>query len=229
MLFTERTSPYRNFNLNVKGGDIMTDQADSMKYLGVNIDRHLSFENHVNSIVKKVNQRTCMMWKVRAFIDQPPSLYLYKTLINPLFTYCDFIYDGCIDTLANRLQIAQNGALRAVRKCLSDYPTKRLHDELGVDHLTAERMKSTLKMVYRGIHDLDSKILNTMFDYYQPNRTLRSDSKKLLLPPRTKTKFAEIDIAHRGCVYWNPIPFILKDKPNLDQFKTHLKIYELSA
>ena len=61
MLFTGKRSPYRNFNLNVRGGDMMIEQVDSIKYLSVHIDRHLSFENHVSSIAKKVNQCTRIM------------------------------------------------------------------------------------------------------------------------------------------------------------------------
>ncbi len=163
------------------------------------------------------------MWKIRSFIDQPLALYLYKTLIRPLFTYCDYIYDGCTKSVSNRLHIAQNGALRSVRKCRSDYPTARLHEELEVDYVYVERMKSTLKMVYKGIHDMGSKTINDIFKYYQPTRTLRSDSKRLLVPARITSKFAENDIAQRGCLYWNPIPLVLKEQPTMDQFKTQLK------
>ena len=81
--------------------------------------------------------------------------------------YCHFIYDGCT-------QIAQK---RAVRKCQSDYPVKRIHEELKIDYLRIERQQSTVKMVYRGLHNLGPPQVIEMFNYYVPNRCLRSENK----------------------------------------------------
>ena len=73
---------------------------------------------------------------MRSFISQDLALYLYKTLIHPVITYANFIYDGGLKTNLSKLQIAQNGALRAVCKCKPDYSVARLHDELEIDMLS---------------------------------------------------------------------------------------------
>ena len=86
-------------------------------------------------------------------------------------------------------------------------------------------MKSTLKIVHRGINDLGAKNLNELFIIYTPNRALRSTDQKLLLPPCTNLKCTERDIAIRGGRYWNQVKLELKVEPKTDAFKIALKPY----
>ena len=125
---------------------------------------------------------------MRPYIDEPLAKYLYTTLINPLFAYCDFVYDGYSIEIARKLQNAHNGALQAIKKCKIEYPVIKLHDELEIDFLSDARRKSTLKMVYRGVHNQGPYELNNIFEFYRPNRHLRSERQDLLLPPKTRTK-----------------------------------------
>ena len=130
---------------------------------------------------------------MRSFITQSLAKYLYKTLIEPVFTYCDFIYDGCYQYDKDKLQIAQNNSLRV----------SRLHEELQIEYLSVARQKSTIKMTFQGIHNLNPSKINELFEIYTPARSLRSENKQILLPPRTRTKFAENNIVLRGSNYWN--------------------------
>ena len=128
---------------------------------------------------KKVSQRTRLLWKMRSFISQNLAKYVYQTLISPIFTYCDFVYDGMSKKNKNKLQINQNAALRALERCPLDYQLNRLHNKLKIDTLAVARQKSTLKMVYRGLSNSGPPSLNSMFCKYTPARTLRSDNQDL--------------------------------------------------
>ena len=164
---------------------------------------------------------------MRSFIDENPAKYLYNTLIHPLYGYCDFIYDGCNQSQENILQIAQNNALRAVKKCQRDYPTSLLHSNLMIDDLKTCRIKSTLKIVYREVHNQGPPELNQLFNLYIPGRSLRSEQNLCLTIPRTNTKFSERDIAFTGCHYWNSVSYDIKNVSSLNQLKNKLKPYGL--
>ena len=111
------------------------------------------------------------------------------------------------------------------KKCSQGLPSNQLHKSLELDILEIVRIKSTLKIVYRGVHSPGSPDLNFMFEIYKPTRPLRSDTKSLLLQPQTKTLFAQNDIATRGSKYWNFTNQGLKETPTLDQYKLRLKKY----
>ena len=201
------------------------EKVDTMKYLGVNIDQLLSFDKHIDTVVQKSNQRTRLLWKMRGYISEDLAKYLYITLIHPLFTYCDFVYDGTYEYNKHKLQVSQNNALRAVKKCNREFPNKYLHDILQIDDLDTCRCKSTLKMVYRGLQNLGPTSLNDMFTYYEPARSLRSENQMLIQPPKSRTKFGENDINIRGSRYWNAVPRTVKLSDNIDSFKNTLKQY----
>ena len=225
MLFCSNRSSYKHDKLSITDGSERIEEVDTFKYLGLHLDKHLCFDKHIDKIVGKVNQRTGILWRMRNFINQPLAKYLYQTLIHPVFQYCDFLYDGCSITLKQKLQVSQNSALRAVRKCARDYSTKQLHEDLEIDTLSISRMKSTLKVVHRGVHNLGPTSLNNLFEIYTPGRALRSENLCLLLPPRSKLKQSENDIAIRGCHYWNDIILELRQEVKTETFKNALKTY----
>ena len=96
---------------------------------------------------------------------------------------------------------------------------------MEIDNLTTARRKSTIKMVYRGYTKTGPPELNSMFAQYLPNRSLRSEDQMLILPPVSKLKFTDRDIAVRGCNYWNPLPLSTKSNKDLKELKLKLKKY----
>ena len=69
------------------------EQVDSFKYLGVILDEKLSFTEHVTAVQKKSQQRLHVLRKLRAFyVDPLLLLRLYRSIIEPLLTYCTICY-----------------------------------------------------------------------------------------------------------------------------------------
>ena len=66
------------------------EQVDSFKYLGVMLDEKLSFTEHVRAVQKKSQH---VLRKLRAFYADPLLLLrLYRSIIEPLITYCSICY-----------------------------------------------------------------------------------------------------------------------------------------
>ena len=225
MSFSNKQSHSSDQALKVQMGDVELEEVSSIKYLAVHLDKHLTFEEHIKYLIKKVNQRGRLLWKMRPFVSEAWAKYLYTSLIHPIIYYCDYIYDGRTITAKNKLQIAYNNVLRAIKRCPWDFPTKSLRDSLEIDDLATTRRKSTLKAVYRGVYDQGPPEIDNLFEIYQPPRNFRSENMKIILPPRTRTKLGENDIAIQGCKYWNKIPLETKTIQSVDSFKKHLKPY----
>ena len=69
MLICNNRSPFRNFNLYITDNDIPIDSVDTIKYLGLHVNRHRSFDAHIENIVKKVSQRNRLLWKMHNSIQ----------------------------------------------------------------------------------------------------------------------------------------------------------------
>ena len=95
MLFTSNHSNLKDQQLNITVNDEVLNSVSSFKYLGVELDRYLNFEQHMNKICSKVNERTGLLWRIRSFINTSLASELYTSLIEPYFLYSDFVYNGC--------------------------------------------------------------------------------------------------------------------------------------
>ena len=58
-----------------------------IKYLGVLIDKYLSWKYHIDSIVTKISKNVGLIAKLRHFAPQPILLNIYKSLTHPYLSY----------------------------------------------------------------------------------------------------------------------------------------------
>ena len=86
-----------------------------VKYLGMNLDQHLNYKSHIESIAKKVARATGILWKLRKFLPAKTLLNLYNALIKPHLLYGLVIWGPTVPcTTQQPLQLSQNNAVRAI-------------------------------------------------------------------------------------------------------------------
>ena len=59
-----------NFGLNFKLNGKRLYPINSVKYLGVKLDKHLTWKPHIDGTSTKVNKANTMLSKIRHFVDQ---------------------------------------------------------------------------------------------------------------------------------------------------------------
>ncbi len=88
--------------------DDVFEKVESFKYLGVTLHQHMTWDEHVDNVIKKVNQRLRVICRVKHLIPLSARLMLYHSLVLPLFDYGD---------IANfTKQVSQNYAGSASKK-----------------------------------------------------------------------------------------------------------------
>ena len=112
-----------------------------MKSLGVYIDKHLAWHDHIDKLCKKVASAIGALKRVRSFITIDASTQIYKSLIQPHFDYCCTVWDGLGETLSTRLQKLQNRAARVVIRSSYDTDASDLLDTLHWDNLSLRRQE----------------------------------------------------------------------------------------
>ena len=116
VLFCGQPSHFKESQLKIVSGTAQIENVKTTKYLALHLDSHSTFETHTDHIIKKVNQRTRLLWKIRNSITEKWAKYLYLTFIQTVYAYCDFRYGGCNRTQTKKLQVSQNSALGAIKR-----------------------------------------------------------------------------------------------------------------
>ena len=74
-----------NFCVNV--GDHTIPCLESAKYLGVMIDKQLTWSNHVNSVINKLAKASRILSKVRHCVSKVTLVKLYSSFVYPYLKY----------------------------------------------------------------------------------------------------------------------------------------------
>ena len=78
-------------DIQIKLQDANIKRESYTKYLGIIIDEKLSLEKHVEYIQRKVIPRLKLLGSLRNIVSKNTGLTIYKTMVSPLFDYCDVV------------------------------------------------------------------------------------------------------------------------------------------
>ena len=85
-----------------------------VKYLGVLIDNHLSWRNHIDYISSKFSKTISLFAKLRHTVPQHTLITLYWSLIHPYLNYGIVAWGQASKTLFNKLLLLQKHVLRFI-------------------------------------------------------------------------------------------------------------------
>ena len=99
--------------INLVVDDRSIEQVSTTKYLGVKIDSHLLWEQHIDFIVSKARSK---VFAIREMMPLPwhVTQTLYKSLVQPLLDYCDVAWTPGTRKLIGKLERVQRLAARII-------------------------------------------------------------------------------------------------------------------
>ena len=89
------------------------------KFLGVLIDCHLNWSEHINLIKNKISKNVSVMYRVNHLLTSSALYSLYCTLILPYLNYCCEIWGNTYKSRIRPLHIIQKRAVHICQK--ADY------------------------------------------------------------------------------------------------------------
>ena len=90
------------------------EQKDYVKYLGVFIDSHLKFKEHIHQLSKKISRSIGILAKLRLFVSQDILIQLYYSLFYSFLTYGLMIWGNTYEaTLCLLFQLQRHIPLHA--------------------------------------------------------------------------------------------------------------------
>jgi len=197
--------------------------SSTIKSLGVTLDRKLSFDAHVTNVCRLCYCHIRALRHVRESLPYDVARTVACSIIGSRLDYCNSLLAGTSKSNLVKLQRVQNTLARVInRQVKSDHITpvlKELHWLPIENRVTfklatlAYNIKSTGQPVY----------LRELLSDYEPVRTLRSSSRRLLTVNVANTVLATRGFRHSAVAVWNSLPDSIRNSTNIHIFKRNVK------
>ena len=90
--------------------DSPVELFDSIKYLGVQVDQYLVWDEQIKSVQAKVSRSLGFLKYAKKFLPKPVLCKLYIGIVEPHFRYCCSLWGSCAEFRLVKLQKLQNRA-----------------------------------------------------------------------------------------------------------------------
>ena len=102
----------KSLNFKINGQRILP--ASSAKYLGIILDEHLTFEDHIKILLPKLSRAIGILARVRHYVPYPTLKNIYHSLFQSHLIYGLQVWAHGKSELVNKVQILQNKAQRVI-------------------------------------------------------------------------------------------------------------------
>lgn len=210
--------------LDISIDDTTLDQVKCAKYLGLDIDNILCWNDYVSVLVKKISFKLYQLRRVRSVIPQCIAEKIYLSTIQPCIDYAISVWGQTSEMNMKRVQRVQNYAARLVL-CNYDYVNFRgveLVKNLNWMNVHQRCTYFTCILMFKCINGLAPSYLcdDFVFNVDVNSYTTRSHPMNVIIPLCHNKSFKT-----KGSMCWNRLPAECKDAPSIHVFKKKLKSF----
>ena len=192
------------------------ESEEVVKLLGIFIDKNLTFEKHINSILKKANNKFYALLRVSKYMKQEKLRILLKTFIESQFNYCPLLWMCHSRALNKKINRLHERALRAVYKNKTLSFSELLEKDQSFSIHERNLQKLAIEM-YKVKHNLSPKPFQDLF-------CLKSKGNEDFVIPKVNTeKRGKESIRYRGPKTWSLVPKEIRDSESLSIFRNKIK------
>ena len=218
---------YADFNLKIKLNRKRLFSTDSIKYLGVKIDKELNWKIHIDYIALKLSRATAMLYKLRDFVSPKTLVSVYYALFESHLNYACTVWGQNIHSV-NRLFILQKKALRTLHHKQQNEHSNPLFLESKIIKLPDKVKIENCLLISKYFHNKLPPIFKEWF-------TLSSDSHKyetsfasygnLKIPSVKTTSYGKSSFTNMAIKTWNTLQKEYKNKDLNSYTQNQLKIF----
>ena len=194
--------------------------VNSANNLGVIINSILSFEEHVNKVIKGCYCTIKEYWKIKQFMTEKQLHQLVSSRILSQLDYCNTIYYGLPDITIQKLQRVQNSAARLVSK--SRITSNNMDSALLEFHWLKVKYRTLFKIliiVHKCINQKAPKPVAALINISQSQRSIK------LKETSYRSSYGARSFSHAGPKLWNLLPPSICEEQDIVKFKKLLKTF----
>jgi hypothetical protein len=218
-------------NISITLNNVPLQRSNCTKLLGVHIDEHLTFNEHVSQIKSRTASKIGILHRLRRTLPTDSLKTIYITTIQSIFEYCITLWGPSSSTNITAVQRIQNRCARAVTGVF-DYnvSVSSMVKDLGWMTIKQRLFYFTCCLMFKSLNGLAPNYLASAFHYVSNSHIYptRAASNNDLALPRPNTTIFTHSFSYNGAQVWNSLPVSIRSVDSLSVFKDSLKHYILT-
>lgn len=208
-------------NVSVKLGNETITTSDSVKLLGVIIDKNLNFTDHVSNLYRKGNQKLHALARISQYLTEDKLKIIMTTFITSQFNYAPLVWMFHNRTLNNKINKLHERALRIVYKSkeLTFQEMLEKDNSVTIHHKNLQRLAIEMYKIKTQIAPMP---MQELFTEKKHHYDLRNENTWETENLRT-VKYGSDTIRNMGPKTWELVPNDIKESSSLQQFKSKIK------
>lgn len=204
------------------------EYVEEFNYLGIVLDKHLTWKNHINVIKQKISRMSGILNKLKHFLPRITLITLYNSLVLPYLNYGVLLW-GCKAAQLERLQKKLVRIITCSKYNAHSEPILKKLRFLKATHICAlHELKFCFKLEQ---NSLPIYFLNSVFNKLSSTHRYSTRNVNNYRLPGIKHTFMKNSLRYRIPKTFNDSPASIKDKiltHSFHGFKQYVKQHFLS-
>jgi hypothetical protein len=174
VILTRRTTTHIP-RLSSRRFSVLLIKSPSTKYLGIYLDKHLTWKDHIRKKRKQIDLKIKdMYWIIgrKSLLSLENKILLYKTIIKPIWTYGVEIWGCASKSNISIIQRSQSKILRMIANAPWYVSNITLHEDLNVP-LVNEVIKQRSTIYHNTIEGHENILLQPLLQPHNHRRLQR--------------------------------------------------------
>lgn len=213
-IFFQTKQNRNHMNPSIQLNETVLNQQNCITFLGLIVDRNLSWDVHVNHIVKKINSGLYAIKRLSCLVSLPVLKMVFHSHVQSHIAYGISVYGGTSDTNLKKILILQKKSLRIILKLANDTSVKKYFTDLRILTIYSLYILECVMYVRSNQVKLKKYCENHNYDTRNKNENI--------LPQHNLTFFTK-KTSFNGIKFLKCIPNKIKEIKDNKKFKKLLK------
>ena len=220
IIFRSRQNKITNLPEQISFQNSSISRSTSAKYLGVILDEHLLWTQHITDICSKLKRYFKLFYSIRNLINTEQVKIIYYAFIYSRIKYGISIFGFTHSNKLDRMQVLQNKLLKVLLSKNYRYSTNQLHNELKILKVRDIAKLDVLTFIHSYFNNKLPMIFNNYFQLVSEihNRNTRRSEREIYIQTY-KTETGISMIKGIGARLWNETDNNTKYIKNVKAFR----------
>ena len=201
IVFTRKLKSATSLNIGID--DKIINEVNKTKFLGVIIDKKLTWKEHISYLSSKISRGIGMIIKAKKRLNKDALVTLYYSFIYPYMTYCNHIWGtACISSL-NKVIVLQKKAIRIICNVNRRAPTDSLFRDLKIIPFLDVNIYMISRFMFRYVNGRVPSLFCGYFTFNTSIHKYETRQARHFHLPQVRSDLGKKNIRYRGAQIWN--------------------------